>query len=69
VLWSLGKAAELTHQHRSYPPNTVRHRAVLSTLFLGLQVINDRRGVLTTAHLLAAAQVLTATIRVQATDD
>jgi hypothetical protein len=68
VLWRLGKAAELTHQHRAYQPNTVRHRAVLSTLFLGLQVVNDRRVVLTTTDLLAAAQVLMATIHAQATD-
>jgi len=68
VLWLLGKAAELTQQHRAYQPNTVRHRAVLSTLFLGLQVVNDRRVALTTPHLLAAAQMLMATIRAQATD-
>jgi hypothetical protein len=68
VLWLLGKAAELTQQHRAYQPNTVRHRAVLSTLFLGLQVVNDRRVVLTTPHLFAAAQMLMATIRAQATD-
>jgi hypothetical protein len=69
VLWRRGKAAELTQQHRAYPPNPVRPRAVLSTLFLGLPVVNDRRVVLSTAHLLAAAQGLTATILAQATDD
>lgn len=40
VLWLLGKAAELTRQHRHYQVNTIRNRAVLSTLFIGFQVFS-----------------------------
>jgi hypothetical protein len=43
VAWLLGKAVERTHQHRGYQANTIRDRLVLSTIFLGLRVINDPR--------------------------
>ena len=42
----MGKAVELTNQHMAYQANTVRHRLVLSTIFLGLRVIDDTRVVL-----------------------
>lgn len=43
VAWLMGKAIELTGQHRHYQANTVRNRTVLSTLFLGLCAIADPR--------------------------
>ena len=54
VAWLLGKATELTDQHWQYQANTVRNRTVLSTIFIGLKMINDRRIALTAPHLLAA---------------
>ncbi|MGH8588758.1 MAG: hypothetical protein ACREXX_05285 [Gammaproteobacteria bacterium] len=41
VAWLMGKATELTGQHRHYQANTVRNRVVPSTIFVGLQVIDD----------------------------
>jgi DDE family transposase len=38
VAWLMGKATELTGQHRHYQANTVRDRVVLSTIFIGLKV-------------------------------
>jgi hypothetical protein len=58
ILWLLGKATELTGQHRQYQANTVKHRAVLSTLFLGLQVSRDERVALTARDFAAAARAL-----------
>lgn len=58
LLWLLGRATELTNQHRQYQANTIRHRAVLSTVFLGLQVIDDSRVVLTAEDMHAAAKAL-----------
>ncbi len=58
VLWLVGKATQLTQHHRHYQANTVRNRVVLSTLFIGLQVINDPRVNLRKADVLAAAKVL-----------
>lgn len=43
VFWCLGKAVELTKQHWQYQANTIRHRKVLSTFFIGLKVVNDVR--------------------------
>lgn len=43
VAWLIGKAIELTEQHRQYQANTVTDRTVLSTVFLGLRVIDDHR--------------------------
>ena len=41
VAWVMGKATELTHQHRHYQANTIKDRVVLSTIFIGLRVIHD----------------------------
>lgn len=54
VAWLMGKATQLTHQHRQYQANTVKHRLVLSTIFLGLKVINDARVSLTTDDIALA---------------
>jgi hypothetical protein len=58
VLWLLGKATELTGQHRQFQANTIKHRAVLSTIFLGLQVSRDRRITLTATDLAGATRAL-----------
>src|SRR5919198_983790 len=61
--WLLGKATELTGQHRHYQTNTVRDRVVLSTIFIGLKVIDDPRLTLRVADLLAAINCLDELIR------
>jgi hypothetical protein len=58
VAWLMGKATELTGQHRHYQVNTVRDRIVLSTIFIGLKVIDDPRLTLRLADLLAAINCL-----------
>ena len=58
VAWLLGKAIEQTGQHRNYQANTVRNRVVLSTIFLGLKVIDDPRVTLRPTNLIAALDSL-----------
>src|SRR5919109_339215 len=58
VAWLIGKATELTGQHRHYQANTVRDRVVLSTIFVGLKVIDDPRVTLRVADLFAATKSL-----------
>lgn len=58
VAWLLGKATELTGQNRHYQANTVRDRVVLSTIFIGLKVIDDPRLTLRLTDLLAAVHSL-----------
>ena len=63
VLWLLGKATELTGQHRQFQANTIKHRTVLSTIFLGLQVARDRRIALTDRDLRTAGRVMRTIVR------
>ena len=58
VAWIIGKATEHTGQHRHYQANTVRDRVVLSTIFLGLKVIDDPRVTLRLADVIAAIHSL-----------
>ena len=58
VAWLMGKATELTGQHWQYQANTIRHRKVLSTIFIGLKVIDDLRVSLKASDLVAAWQDL-----------
>jgi hypothetical protein len=58
VAWLMGKATELTGQHRHYQANTVKDRVVLSTIFIGLRVIDDPRVTLRLANLIAALNSL-----------
>ncbi len=58
VAWLMGKATELTEQHWQYQANTVKTRKVLSTIFIGLKMIDDKRTALTARDLIAAWQVL-----------
>lgn len=39
AVWLVGKLAELKHWQRQYQANTVATKPVLSTFFLGLQVL------------------------------
>ncbi len=41
AVWLIGKIAELKHWHRHYQANTVKTEKVLSTFFLGLEVIRQ----------------------------
>jgi hypothetical protein len=43
VLWCVGKAAERSNYHYDLQANTTKHRTVLSYIFVGRQVINDKR--------------------------
>jgi hypothetical protein len=58
VAWLIGKATEHTGQHRHYQANTVRDRVVLSTIFLGLRVIDDPRVTLRLVDVIAATNSL-----------
>jgi Transposase DDE domain len=58
VAWIIGKAAQHTGQHRHYQANTVRDRVVLSTIFLGLAVIDDPRVSLRFVDVIAAINSL-----------
>jgi len=63
VAWLMGRAIEITGQHRHYQANTVRDRVVLSTIFLGIKVIDDPRVTLRLRDLLAAISALDKIIR------
>ena len=58
VAWLMGRATELTGQARHYQANTVKTRVVLSTIFLGLKVIDDPRVNLRLADVIAAINSL-----------
>ncbi len=58
VAWLIGKALELTGQHRHYQANTVKNRPVLSTIFIGLRAIDDRRVTVGAPDIMAARQRL-----------
>jgi hypothetical protein len=63
VAWIMGKATELTEQHWQYQANSVRDRAVLSTIFVGLQVICDTRVTLEAEHVKQALKMLSEIIQ------
>ncbi len=43
VIWLLGCATILRQQHYQFQANSVRHKRVLSVIFIGLQMIHDTR--------------------------
>ncbi len=63
VAWLMGKATELTEQHWQYQANSVRDRSVLSTIFIGLQVICDARVTLEAEHFKQALEKLSEIIQ------
>ena len=60
VLWLMGMAVMLLGQHYQYQANSVRHRKVLSVIFVGLQVIHDTRIRLSKSDIETAWQQLMA---------
>jgi hypothetical protein len=62
VLWLVGKATQLSGQHRQYQVNSVKKGVVLSTVFLGLHVMDDRRVSFKQAHRLKATNALRDTV-------
>ena len=69
LLWLLGKATELTDQHRQYQANSIKDRVVLSTIFLGLQVLNDARVLLTPEDMSLAGKTLHAIVKACAEEE
>lgn len=58
VLWLLGMMARLSGQHYQYQANTITNRQVLSLMYTGLRVANDRRFRFSASLLQAAARQL-----------
>ena len=58
VLWLLGMAARNSQQHLDYQANTVTHRNVLSAIYLGQRVANDKRFSFSLDELGAVATIL-----------
>ena len=52
--WLVGKAVEMKGLHRRYQANTIRTRSVLSTFYLGLEVIATMSVPLTRKDFLQA---------------
>lgn len=62
VLWLLGIAARYSGQHLQYQANTVKERHVLSAIYLGLRVANDRRFTFSLSELKAVTVMLHETV-------
>ncbi len=58
VIWLLGCATVLKQQHYQFQANSVRHKRVLSIIFIGLQMIHDTRIHLSSDDINAAWDVL-----------
>lgn len=56
--WIVGKVAEIKGIHRRYQANTIRHRGVLSTLYLGLEVIASMSVTMTLHEFHQAIRIL-----------
>ena len=56
--WLVGKAVEMKGLHRRYQANTIRTRSVLSTFYLGLEVIASMSMTLTQNDFLKAVRTL-----------
>ncbi len=63
VLWLLGMAARNSGQHTNYQANTITHRNVLSAIYLGLRVANDKRFEFNLSELPDIALVLWAMVQ------
>jgi hypothetical protein len=64
VLWILGMAARQSQQHWHYQANTVKNRHVLSAIYLGLRVANDRRFEFAISELKGVTAVLQETVKI-----
>ena len=58
VLWILGLITRNTQQHHQYQANTIKHKNVLSLIYLGLRVANDKRFTMEDNDILQAAKTL-----------
>lgn len=58
VAWLVGKVVEMKGLHRRYQANTIRDRSVLSTFYLGLEVIASMPVPLTRKDFLQAIRTL-----------
>ena len=47
VLWLVGTATTVQGAHYQFQANSVRHKRILSVLFVGLQMVQDTRIILT----------------------
>lgn len=56
--WMVGKVAEMKMIHRRYQANTIKNRNVLSTFYLGLEVISSMSVVMTRDDFLQAIRTL-----------
>ena len=54
VLWLVGTATIAQGAHYQFQANSVRHKRILSVLFVGLQMVQDNRIILTPAAMKAA---------------
>lgn len=59
VAWLVGKVAEQRNIHRHYQANTIRNRNVLSTFYLGLEVIGSSALAITLNEFRQAFAILT----------
>ena len=58
VLWLVGTATITQGDHYQFQANSVRHKRILSVLFVGLQMVQDNRIILTQAAMKAAWSAL-----------
>ena len=58
VLWLVGTATIAQGAHYQFQANSVRHKRILSVLFVGLQMVQDNRIILTPAAMKAAWSAL-----------
>ena len=58
VLWLVGTATIAQGAHYQFQANSVRHKRILSVLFVGLQMVQDPRIILTRAAIKAAWSAL-----------
>ena len=68
VLWLLGMAVVLRHEHYQFQANIVRHKNVLSVIFIGLQMIYDTRTRMSKHDITAAWEKLNTIQRCNAHD-
>ena len=62
VLWLLGMAARGSGQHLQYQANTIKNRHVLSVIYLGLRIANDRRFMFSLSELKTVTVILHETV-------
>ena len=58
VLWLVGTATTVQGAHYQFQANSVRHKRILSVLFVGLQMVQDTRIILTRAAMKTAWSAL-----------